>query len=227
MVRKTSKSGGEAPAPTAARGDDKSVETPRRSRRKTAADGTAKAAKGEQQKAPSFADSQRKLPDPPPAEQQRPSPEAAAASDESSFEANARAAGQMAGQVYGAVRDTVLKGADAVGGLAADDGLKQAADKAVDTARQNKGVLVAGAALVFGGLPAAAVTAGAAIRAAKLTLVDKQDPLEAGKQVLGEINELAEKAPGRVAEITGQAAELAEQAKGILTGWAARFVKKD
>ncbi|HSI05914.1 MAG TPA: hypothetical protein VLC93_15615, partial [Myxococcota bacterium] len=90
-------------------------------------------------------------------------------------------------------------------------------------AGRNKGGLVAGAALLVGGLPAVAVALGAAARTAKLTLVDGEDPVAAGKQVYGEINALVDQAPERAAALAGQAAELADQAKQTLTGWAARF----
>ena len=231
MVRRASGPGADNRAATTAEGAPADTDKPvRRARRKAAGEGDAKpatVATGGKGDKPSFATSQQALPEPPPAEPQRPAPEVAAASTENTFEGNLRAASLAAGQAYGAVRDTILKGADRVGELASEDGLKQAADTARDVAGRNKGVLVAGAALVVGGLPAAAVTLGAAARAAKLTLVDGADPVAAGKQVIGEINGLAQKAPEHAAELAGQAAEIAGQAKELLSGWAARFgIKK-
>ncbi len=227
MVRKTTtQPGTQEAAASSAKDNAGAAETPppaRRTRRKAGATDTTKAeARGAG--GPSFADSQRRLPEAPAAEQQRPSPEAASATEASGFDIHT--ASRAAGEAYGAVRDTLRKGADAVTELASDEGVKAAADKARGVAGRNKGAVAAGVVLLVGGAPVVAAATIAAVARGAKHYADGKDPLAAGREVFGEINGLADRAVelgSQAPALAGQAAELAGQARQALSGFAARW----
>jgi hypothetical protein len=158
---------------------------------------------------PSFVDSQRELPRAAkPAEPQRPEPEVAAAAGESSFEAGLSGAAQVVGQAYGAVRDGLRVGADAVHDLSKNETVRAG----TEVVMQHKGTaaVVIGAAVV--GAPVVVVSTALAIGRTLMHRAKGQDTVDAMKTTYGELNDLA----NDVTAIPGKA-------KRALTSWAERL----